>query len=404
MSMRRHIYTIAILMLFAGIVAYAADHFFTVENKRSDTLENTIQSGMKTCLYASARDQCYQEFARALLGMGELSAILETLATLNKQNISEYAACHEITHFLGRDAYRARKNIPSVYASCTMACGGGCFHGAMEELLTERYSLEKVLKDDNIIRQELIAICGEEEAYAKLGIYHQCVHGLGHALMFITDGDLLKSLDFCDAFPRIGERKLCYTGIFMENAMSGTNTAPHPSRFLRADDPLYPCNSLAEKYLVSCYTFQTGYFIQKIGKNWQEVVSLCGLIPERYRNFCFQMIGANHMFIASSPEQIKRGCAIVDNPYYRNQCIKGAVFYLNSRFGEGAPPYALRFCNTVDDGNKEICYTEIGRTLSFWMRDHGSMREVCQQAGEKQFIRWCEEGIKQYASISAKEK
>ena len=85
------------------------------------------------------------------------------------------------------------------------------------------------------------------------GFRFQCLHGLGHALLFFSRYQLAQSLEVCDVLPESWSRKSCYGGVFMENVFNATPE----TRDLSPTDYHYPCNKLAAKYRGECYVMQT---------------------------------------------------------------------------------------------------------------------------------------------------
>ena len=86
-------------------------------------------------------------------------------------------------------------------------------------------------QDQTMIRREIATVCGKETDYAAPLTYRECVHGLGHGAMYITDSDLNQALALCNALSNQKDQEACYSGVFMENSSSSTNI-DHPSKFI----------------------------------------------------------------------------------------------------------------------------------------------------------------------------
>src|SRR3954464_11356735 len=71
----------------------------------------------------------------------------------------------------------------------------------------------------------------------------------------------LFSLDSCDTLTEEWERSQCSGGVFMENEMTQVNPN-RPSKYLKADQPLYPCAEVKSEYKTQCYGRQTGYALK----------------------------------------------------------------------------------------------------------------------------------------------
>jgi hypothetical protein len=85
--------------------------------------------------------------------------------------------------------------------------------------------------------------------------YYNCVHGLGHGLMYVEGHNLFKALELCDKLTDDWDSESCYGGVYMENVIA--NGKDHISKYLKEDDLLYPCNVVDEKYKQQCYLMQS---------------------------------------------------------------------------------------------------------------------------------------------------
>ena len=119
-------------------------------------------------------------------------------------------------------------------------------------------------------------------------IAYQCVHGLGHGLMIYTDYELPLSLETCDALETSWDQTSCTGGVFMENLQTSYNTR---SPWLRDDDPLYPCPTVAERHKLYCYLMVTSRILEVVGGDWQQTVDWCRKAEPAWIATCFQSLG-----------------------------------------------------------------------------------------------------------------
>ena len=386
-------------LLIVGVVALPLLFSFLRLSKTSEQdskgLSDVLQAKIHACKKQGSRNDCYQQLAFHLLDTASLKDVLGELQGLEEatpSNQEDYFACHKLTHYLGQGAYTRLQSVPAVYASCNMTCGGGCYHGALEAYFGSRFGKQYDTADDKVLVAATVTICGKKENYPQKGLYHQCIHGLGHALMFITDGDLPRSLRFCDALSS-DDQRLCYAGAFMENAGSTTDNLAHPARFLAEDDPFYPCDALPEKYLHTCYTLQSIHFTIISKYDFTKAADLCNRVPDPYHVDCFLALGGIQVYSIQEPERIKAGCAIIADAGYRNECIKGVVLYLSSRYGDDTRRYMDNFCSIVDNENKEGCYRQMGKVLTLWARNESELKSFCDELKEDRHIAWCQQGV-----------
>jgi hypothetical protein len=168
------------------------------------------------------------------------------------------ARSHPLAHALGRYATQIYGSPAEAMKHCRDILSGGCYHGALETVLDSKRDATP---------KELMSAC---DADMPAGVRYQCLHALGHVLNAVLDHNLFRALASCDALGPVTDREMCYDGVFMENmvlaaeqvsgrrgvALGQHNAARHAA-FLKAGDPLYPCNAVAPRYRERCYQMQT---------------------------------------------------------------------------------------------------------------------------------------------------
>lgn len=160
--------------------------------------------------------------------------------------------CHPVVHAIGRETYRIKGNIHDSFLACDQTCHSGCYHGSVERFLRGDDIYAQIDKHPSTaeLKQKASIACDPKVPYRYR---FQCLHGLGHALMFFSRYQLSQSLTVCDVLPEDWSRNSCYGGVFMENVFNATRE----SRDLSPTDYHYPCNKLNAKYRSECYVMQT---------------------------------------------------------------------------------------------------------------------------------------------------
>ena len=155
--------------------------------------------------------------------------------------------CHRISHRMGAAALlRFEGSVGQAFATGSASCWSGYYHGILERAYAD------VSPDElGAISNEL---CSDPEVRSTSFIAYQCVHGLGHGLMIYTNLDLPYSLGICDQLATSWDRTACSGGVFMENLSTSYGVE---SKWLRDDDPMYPCTTVAEKHKLYCYLMVT---------------------------------------------------------------------------------------------------------------------------------------------------
>ena len=344
-------------------------------------LASYIRQTLKVCFESGGRDGCYKQAADILYKQFGLKQTLQTLKE-NEGYPEVYARCHEVTHYLSRSEYEKQKSISKVYAQCDSTCHGGCYHGTLEAYLKEKDDIE-----GTNLAYEFSKVCGKQSDYQKPLEFNECLHGLGHAAMFVKEMELKDSLELCDGLNGQDPKERCYSGAFMENSSSSTSF-DHTSIYIKADDPYYPCNILEEKYLPLCWQYQSSYFSIITSQNWVEVSRMCLQIPQQYQDNCFKTIGTNQVGFTSSLQKMKQDCDLMPTEHFKNICVLGVVSSLSYRF-VGDAKKIIDFCSLVDSQNKETCFRQMGTGLTDWSTDKNSAKENCNQIPDPQGLNWC---------------
>ncbi len=340
-----------------------------------------IKAELKTCYDAGGRDNCYKTVADLLYTQFGLPKTLELLKN-NEQNPEVYARCHEVTHYLSRFEYEKQQDIAKVYSQCDSTCHGGCYHGTLEAYLKEQQ-----LNPQTTLTAHFPTVCGKMEDYKKPLEFNECLHGMGHAAMFVTDMELKDSLKLCDTLYEQDFKERCYSGVFMENSSSSTST-DHKSNYLKEDDPFYPCNVLEESYQALCWQYQSSYFAILAHQDFTKVADMCLKVPQKYQDRCFKTIGTNQVGFTSSHDVMRDNCNKMPSEHYQDICVSGVISSMAYRF-VGDIRRMIEFCSIVSGNNKESCYKQIGTSLLDWDSDKNLAMQSCNKILDPQGSSWC---------------
>lgn len=264
------------------------------------------------------------------------------------------ADCHQRSHKIGRLNYEVVGS--KAFKVSNSECQSGYTHGVTEAYFREHGT--------NNLSHNLTLICQDEQN----GFYaHQCFHGIGHGLMAFYDYDMPRALKSCDDLqdrPQINKDS-CYLGVFMENivgaigvdeAKKSTATDYHVSSYLNSD-PLFPCNSLDERYKSTCYYFQSSRMLQVLGADFQKIAENCEKIDQSYQSNCFSSTGRDASFsFGSDYAGIERACGYANNETFQLSCIAGAS--QDKFWDQTEEDKALAMCRgLVAAAYKQRCYS-----------------------------------------------
>lgn len=344
--------------------------------------ETFIVTSLEDCNKSPNQNSCYKNIASAFAERFKPGLVLKVVAA-NEKRPDIFQSCHTVIHFFGQAVYKKEKDISRTLAAGDATCFAGYYHGALEGYFIEEDILSQV-GDDASFADKIGTLCSQSSEKQ----HNECLHGLGHALMFATDSDVPRALTLCDKVPQ--ERAgWCYSGVFMENSNSSTSK-DHPSKYFKKDDPKYPCLILEEKYLSACYTIQSQYVVGENNGDWQKSFIFCSTIPSIYSMDCYRAIGTSIAGYSQDSLNMKNSCELANDISGREECVKGVVGALVQRYNDPFERTA-QFCSLFSKETKEVktCYRE---TIGLIQR-YGDSKKDCLNVSDVFYQKMCLEGL-----------
>jgi mono/diheme cytochrome c family protein len=288
------------------------------------------------------------------------------------------ADCHRIAHAIGAGALSHYDgNVGQAFVAGRPSCTSGYYHGILERafLGIDQSQLggaaRKFCADPRIRKVEFIA--------------YQCVHGLGHGLMIYTGYDLPLSLHTCDKLQNQWDATSCTGGVFMENYQSSYGVK---STWLKKNDLLYPCDSVAEKYKFYCYDLVTARILPAVKWNWEKAAKVCRKSERNWVKICFQSFGRDASgFTRLDPARILDICSKADE--MAKECIFAAAEDMT--YTDVSPRRAKVLCNTAPAKTRDYCWIGIGSILGSLDRDPAKRKARCDEA-TTEYRRACYQG------------
>ena len=203
------------------------------------------------------------------------------------------------------------------------------------------------------ITSNLKNICADVPGKERYSFdYYNCVHGLGHGLMALSNNELFDSLKTCDSLVGTWEQTSCYGGAFMENVI--VDNKNHFTKYLKPSEPLYPCNAVEGKYKTSCYLMQTSYMLKVTGSDFKKVFDLCTTADPGFEALCYQSLGRDASGQSvSNALQTKATCDLGRDYEQKSNCIVGAVKDFISY--HHSDTQALGLCQSLSPDLTQIC-------------------------------------------------
>ena len=235
--------------------------------------------------------------------------------------------CHEAMHEIGHAAFEEYGSIAKAYAHADYTCWGGFLHGVVEESMRGRTI-------DDIEKDELNSMCKVVKGVGEKSFeYFSCVHGLGHALMFVSNNDLPKTLIHCDDLSNVWEARQCANGAFMQNMFSNYND--HASDYVSKTDLHVPCNIVRENLQDVCYQVQGKLILDRLSWDFDKAFTFCATLPTGTTSAaCVSGLGAAvSNFSAYKPQKVSELCSKAPSGLDQD-CLYGAITDLEGVVGD----------------------------------------------------------------------
>ena len=297
------------------------------------------------CSGASATDHaCYQKRYESLVRDSGVQAAFAELKDEFTEDEFVNSNCHHLTHVIGRAALDLHGDLSSAYSRGDNFCWSGYYHGAMEAVVAQ-IGPDKIVEQADTICDGL----GEQGSFYN----YNCVHGLGHGFMGIQQNELFESLETCDTLKDTYDSESCYSGVFMENVMAAFNPSSS-TKYLKADQPLYPCTDVEAKYKEECYKMQTSYALTVQDNGFAGVFDLCKGVDDEYRTTCYQSLGRDASGqTVSDVDNTRDICMQGEDDEARSNCIQGAVMDFISYYSDDTQ--AKELCEALDTDLRDEC-------------------------------------------------
>lgn len=302
-------------------------------------------------------NQCYDNFVKNFAQGKTVKQVLAAMESARSQSTSLENGCHPIAHAIGRYTLGQYKNVGDAFDQCDYSCHSGCYHGVMERMF---YSDEQLAKGTAHLSYKDLAskipnICSKDKfSNPSRQIIFQCLHGVGHAILYSLDYKLDEALKLCDLLPTVYDQSSCYGGVIMENVTAFDKG----KRWIKKEEPLYPCTALDEKYRDSCYSMQTSVMFEQ-GLSIDQISAECAKTG-KFRGTCYRSLGRDlsNRVRVNNVSEVVSACETKSDIYTR-ECVRGVIYALVDNTWNGQ--YAFKYCSSLNNNeNQRACFEDVG--------------------------------------------
>jgi hypothetical protein len=354
------------------------------------------------------RRLCYEDYFLSLADSQRVRLALGALAHLGQAQREIEGDGHGYTHVIGIRAWKPGDDVGEVFRSCTSLFQSGCYHGVIQSYLTATGEVDSARTAE---------MCDEIAPYGTDNFLRfQCLHGIGHGLEMAWNWDLPRALGGCDWLTSEWDRRSCYGGAIMENAVASSPGGHHtaaralentgddhgaasaaahdhaagdgemamsamPFKMRDSTDALYPCSVLDERYTPSCFLGHGGILLGHVGYDWGKAAVECDRLADYNRLLCYTSLGTNAA--GNTVLDTERSIALCNegHPDWRRWCFVGVV--KNFIDVSADPQDGIDFCHAMPPGDdQDGCFAAVGEQLTvLHFADTGRRGELCAAAG-----------------------
>ncbi len=333
---------------------------------------------LDTCTPGDSR--CYEQgFGNLAFHEGPERA-LERFDRAMASDPAVESGCHRIAHTIGSAALaRFSGDVGEAFAKGSSSCWSGYYHGILERAFTEASSRDEVA---GVARQ----LCSDAGIRTSSFVLYQCVHGLGHGLMIWSGYDLPFSLSVCDGLETDWDQTSCTGGVFMENIASSYGVR---SKWLRDDDPVYPCDAMKERHKLYCYLMVTSRINELNGFDWKKTAAVCRGVEAGWIETCFESYGRDASgSTRQDAAEAARICGFAGA--WTDACFYGAARDMTSNYANGRRASVL--CGRAPPPVRSRCFYGIGTVLGTLVSEPGARRADCADIAPPDFRASCLSG------------
>lgn len=347
--MKRLLVFLLISISLAGCAQTVPPASYSSQQGPQHAQADLISGPVKACLdqdEGGTAFTCFEDYLKKRVQEKDPVTAFADLRILYDISPVVQSFCHPLAHSIGHAGMEKYPVLSEAFSRGDNFCWAGYFHGVMETYV------EKVGRE--ALPSQMNTICNQVPGRENYSFdYYNCVHGLGHGVMSITNNELFDSLKLCDNLEGQWERTSCYGGVFMENVI--VDNLNHYTAYLKPEEPLYPCTAVDDPYKESCYLMQTSYMLKVTNYDFKKVFGLCEQADKGYVETCYRSLGRDASGSSiSDAEQTRAKCYLGKDYVQQSNCIVGAAKDFVSYFHSDIQAYTL--CDSLDDKNMiQLC-------------------------------------------------
>lgn len=271
----------------------------------------------------SAQDKFYKQLEKKYTQIVEDKNPKEAITKLKEASASNSrveSVCHDVIHAIGRTSYDKYGSFQEAAAFRTDYCNSGYLHGVFE-----RYF--QAAKNP---KQDLQEQCRSYAKGQRQFDLWQCYHGIGHGFMYMTGGDLQKTLKLCEENLKDGTES-CKNGAMME-VFNQEQLAKEAA--IVNGEPFELCRSVNDRAKGDCYAYLPTYLLQTEDKSFTETINACSKRGGSFERICIRGTGAEALKRnMDNLDDVFALCKEAGSYFDQSACIRGAAGMMINQTG-----------------------------------------------------------------------
>lgn len=368
MSVRINLIAISGLLCVASVLGL----LFLLDDTSALSLDEAAQNAVGECSAENDRGLCYERVIPKYLDEGFSMEEVFTITAKVQELDRSYTYCHVLAHNISaKETAKDPSKWKDIVARAPYGvCGNGGSHGAFQERFREE-SLPNASIDE--ILALISDVCSQRTSWnptpAQIA---NCIHGVGHLVMYVTAGDVEKSNAVCTAFADHIQNKddirTCYEGVFMQ-----------------VFQPIEP----EDKALV-----------EHIAPEPAQTSAYCDQFAGRIRAICIRESWILHADELTSPASFQSHCKSIADNRERAYCIEGITMGVFSRTFDFDEVRMMSFCSQLIPAINSICVDTVAfRLIQTDWRNMERAVSVCARASSAN-VEGCYRQLRTYVKNS----
>ena len=219
-----------------------------------------------------ARARCVTPWLDDIVVRQSAAAALEAAEGLVKNGVMNVNDCHIMGHAVGHASWRKERDLERAFRACSLVCHQACMHGAVEAFMIGG-------PEDQTSPARVRLFC-DTRSRNRIEL-RQCLHGLGHGVMYQHRTDLQAATNACEAVGGY-EAAFCLGGVWMQWA----HFRIYDGAEAYAKGAPAMCDGVRDELLPECARAVGGGAMFATGHDAAKSGAICQLLPAAQRSDC----------------------------------------------------------------------------------------------------------------------